>query len=467
MKKINITPKARRWILLVGVSLSLFSALWLYFMVTDTSKTPKAAPTNTSIGGATATNPNTKSVMSPGSQVAPADQWLATAGTEVSKVSDRMTKTEQQIQSMNETQKRFEAELLPKLNALLEKQVSQNLPLPDANAVGRTPVNPSAIYPPQDALPRRNAPIRAPSGLIGAPPLSTEVDPVVSRSIGLIRLSTLRDEASNLNQSGNQVSSTAGSSTVSSSAAKRRTVENYLPISFTPAILLGGLDAPTGGQSQTNPHPVLMRLETNANLPNRFRSGVKECLVIGSGYGDISSERCYIRTERLSCVKQDGTVLETELNGSVFGEDGKIGMRGRLVEKQGQILANALLAGGIGGISKGLQSRSSIVTSTPLGSTSSIAGGKEFEAGIGAGIGGAMDRLAQYYISVAEKVFPIVECDAGRKIDVVVTKGIRLEDDALAPVTGASATIVGQGQSALRFPTASSASAQPVRSNDE
>ncbi|MCK7499556.1 MAG: hypothetical protein MZW92_61025 [Comamonadaceae bacterium] len=43
-------------------------------------------------------------------------------------------------------------------------------------------------------------------------------------------------------------------------------------MSFTRGILLGGLDAPTGGQSQSNPHPVLIRLEDNAVLPNRYRA---------------------------------------------------------------------------------------------------------------------------------------------------------------------------------------------------
>ena len=71
-------------------------------------------------------------------------------------------------------------------------------------------------------------------------------------------------------------------------ASKR--IGNYLPSgSFTRAILLNGLDAPTGGQSQKDPQPVLLRLEDNAILPNAYRFGVKECFVVGAGYGDISS----------------------------------------------------------------------------------------------------------------------------------------------------------------------------------
>ena len=109
-----------------------------------------------------------------------------------------------------------------------------------------------------------------------------------------------------------------------------------MPVSFTRGTLLGGLDAPTGGQSQSNPHPVLIRLSDNSVLPNRFRGEYRDCFVVAAGYGDISAERAYLRTESLSCVRADGAALEVRIQGSVYGEDGKVGMRGRLVTKQGQ-----------------------------------------------------------------------------------------------------------------------------------
>lgn len=193
------------------------------------------------------------------------------------------------------------------------------------------------------------------------------------------------------------------------------------------ALLLGGLDAPTGGQAQRNPQPVLLRLSDNAILPNQFRSRVKECFVVGAGYGDVSSERAYIRTESLSCVTRDGTAIDVPVKGYVAGEDGKAGMRGRLVSKQGQILANALLAGIASGIGTAFQQSATTNSLSPLGSTSTITSGKQLEAGLGTGVGRALDRLAQYYISLAEQVFPVIEVDAGRTVDVVLTQGIALQ----------------------------------------
>jgi conjugal transfer pilus assembly protein TraB len=220
-----------------------------------------------------------------------------------------------------------------------------------------------------------------------------------------------------------------------------KTLDNYIPISFTRAVLLGGLDAPTGGQAQSNPHPVLLRLDDNAILPNRFRAQVRECFVIGAGYGDISSERAYIRTERLACVRRDGSALEVKIKGSIFDETGKVGVRGRLVTKQGQVLANALLAGVISGIGYGVQNQFTTFSTSPFGQVATTDPSKAFEAGMSAGVGRAMDRLAQYYITLAEKTFPIIEVDAGRSVDVVLTEGVVI--DGPLTTVGAAARPTG------------------------
>src|SRR5579884_1172578 len=126
---------------------------------------------------------------------------------------------------------------------------------------------------------------------------------------------------------------------------------NWVPSgSFVKGVLLSGLDAPTGVQSKTNPYPVLIRLSEPANLPNLRRLDVKECFATGGGYGDLASERAYIRLETISCVLNSGRVIDTQVKGYVAGEDGKVGLRGRLVSKQGQFLSRALLAGFASGL---------------------------------------------------------------------------------------------------------------------
>ncbi len=204
--------------------------------------------------------------------------------------------------------------------------------------------------------------------------------------------------------------------------------ENYLPAgTFMRVVLLAGLDAPTGGQAQNNPHPILMRVLDPAQLPNRYLADMKDCVVTANGYGDLSSERAYVRTDRMSCIDLKGGAVDVSVKGYVAGEDGKAGMRGRLVTKQGQVLANAFLAGIGSGIGDAFSQSLTTTSVSPLGATSTVNTGEIAQYGLAKGVGNAMDTLAKYYIKLAEQLFPIIEVDGGRVVDVVLTRGASVE----------------------------------------
>jgi len=235
---------------------------------------------------------------------------------------------------------------------------------------------------------------------------------------------------------------TAGAGQGNFGKKEARRVESFLPVSFTRAVLLGGMDAPTGGQAQRDPVPVLLKLVDNAFLPNEYRSAVKDCFVVAEGFGDVSAERAYIRTQTLSCVLKNGQSLEVPIKGSVFGEDGKNGMRGRLITKQGAILANALLSGIAAGIGQGFAASTQTTAVSALGSTTTNGTGTTdiLKSGLGNGVGKAMDRLAQYYINLAERTFPVIEIDAGRIVDIVITAGVMLDGTLSVTAEGATPT---------------------------
>jgi len=202
----------------------------------------------------------------------------------------------------------------------------------------------------------------------------------------------------------------------------------YLPSgSFVQGILLSGLDAPAGVTASKEPHPVLIKLSDLAVLPNRARLDIKDCFILGEGYGELSSERAYIRTTTLSCVKANGQSLDAPLKGFVAGEDGKVGLRGRVVSKQGQFLAKALVAGFAEGLADVFNLSATTVSVSPLGATQTIDPERALEVGALSGTGRALDRLAQHYISMAERLFPVIEIDAGRKAEVVVLQGRPLQ----------------------------------------
>jgi len=212
---------------------------------------------------------------------------------------------------------------------------------------------------------------------------------------------------------------------------QRPSVDEYVPAgSFVRGILLSSLDAPTGGQASGNPHPILIRLTDYARLPNKFKSRVQDCFVLGSAFGNLSSERAMMRLENLSCVLKDRTVLDTNVAGFVVGEDGKTGLRGTLVSKQGAAIGNAMLAGFISGVGSAFSASQVSTTDSTTGFNSSILTGDVLGFALGQGASNAAEKVADYYIKMAESVFPIIEIASGREVDIVFTSGFYLNQSA-------------------------------------
>ncbi|GAB6071499.1 TraB/VirB10 family protein [Thiomicrorhabdus hydrogeniphila] len=218
---------------------------------------------------------------------------------------------------------------------------------------------------------------------------------------------------------------------------------NYVPAgSFVRGIILGGIDAPTGGQAEENPVPVLVEISDIANLPNSKKYDFVSCRAIGAGYGDVSSERAMIRMEKLSCIDDKNRVYETFIKGGVYDETGKFGAKGRLVSKTGTILANSLLAGIGSGIGKAFSQSSTTYSNNALGTSSMSfpSTNDAVVAGLGSGVGTAFDRLSKYYIKLAEQMFPVIEVDAGRMIDIVFTSGFELKPGKQNTASSSSTT---------------------------
>ncbi|MBQ0946401.1 conjugal transfer protein TraB [Ideonella sp. 4Y16] len=389
----------------------------------------------------------------PGAALDTKDAWVGAAGKDLTRMRDDLKLQADEVRHQREEQERINKELMAELKAMREGRADTAMsavrePATAASAsrpMDRTsdrsldrPGTPAAMggssFPAQPRSERLPAPVQGPGASTAYPPGTPNraagtgapgAGPVLAaeQTAPVVLRVSLRSGGGR-----GEGAEATGTGAVGGATVPRR-VDNFLPVSFTRAVLLGGLAAPTGGQAQANPVPVLLRLMDAAVLPNQFRSQVKDCLVIGEGFGDQSAERAYIRTTLLSCVMRDGRVMEIPLKGSVFGEDGMNGMMGKLVTKQGQILTNALLAGIASGLGSGLAQASQTITTSPLGSTTTTGTDAKsiVQAGVGTGVGKALDRLSQYYISLAEKTFPVIEILPGRVVDIVVTQGAQLD----------------------------------------
>ena len=199
--------------------------------------------------------------------------------------------------------------------------------------------------------------------------------------------------------------------------------------SILQGVFLSGMDAPTGRAARQDPYPALLRLKHNAILPNRFRADIRECFLLVGGYGDLGSERVYLRAESINCVRRDGRTIEVAIDGYAVGEDGKVGVRGRLVNKQGQVIGRAMQVSFLQGFSR-------LSSTVPVASVSTGAGTVPYQQVLSAesmqgaaiaGTGKALDRLAEYYLDLAENIFPVLEVDAGRGVEVILNRGVGLK----------------------------------------
>ena len=209
-------------------------------------------------------------------------------------------------------------------------------------------------------------------------------------------------------------------------------MKHYLPAgSFVRVILMTGLDAPTGGGVRNNPVPVLLSLADEGTLPNRLRHRVRDCLVTAAGYGDLAAERAYLRLERISCVLKNGDVVDLALQGYVVGEDGKAGLRGRVISKQGALIARSLLAGIAGGLGEGVAQSYATLNTSALGSVQTVEGANLAEFGLARGAGRALEQVSRWYLERADEIYPIIEIDSGRVTEIVLTRGLDLGTDLL------------------------------------
>lgn len=203
--------------------------------------------------------------------------------------------------------------------------------------------------------------------------------------------------------------------------------------------LITGLDAPTASAARRDPYPSLLRIKAEAVLPNRYRMDIRECFMIASGYGELANERAMMRAEAISCVRSDGSIFESTLDAYAVGEDGKAGIRGRLVSKEGQIIARGLMGGFLGGIGNAMKPARIPTLSLNPGSTIELqhpdASTVAQESLIG-GVNNAANTIAQYYVDMARHTFPIIEVDAGRKIDFVISRGVKVGGNMARQQTG-------------------------------
>jgi conjugal transfer pilus assembly protein TraB len=200
------------------------------------------------------------------------------------------------------------------------------------------------------------------------------------------------------------------------------------------AVLVSGADCSVAVQKPTGPNMILLRPLDNGKLPRKVKVPLKGSIIIGNAFGDISSERVYVRAERLTLVERNGSFVETEVSAYVSGEDGREGLRGVVVDRSGQIITRAAFAAFLQGIGQTVEAtlnnqvieklaettKNQTILNVDLLRSSALQGGSA-----------ALNKLADYYIKRAEQLQPAIQIAAGRVVDVVFTKTVKIGEKDL------------------------------------
>jgi len=202
---------------------------------------------------------------------------------------------------------------------------------------------------------------------------------------------------------------------------KFNNIANTIPSnSFIKAKLANGVDVSASQSSQQNPKPVLLTITGFGNLPNGHKlRTLKQCRLHATAWGDMSSERVYLSPDLMTCIADNGDIIETSIQGYVASEDGAAGIRGRMIMRDGELVRSALIAGTLSGLGNSFASTQGTNSISPLGATTTYSTTDMLKAGAGKGIGNGLDMLAKYKIKQAENLQPIIQINGGREVDIV------------------------------------------------
>ena len=214
-----------------------------------------------------------------------------------------------------------------------------------------------------------------------------------------------------------------------------RPLSMYVPAgSYAEAVVIAGADASAGVSSQGDPRPVLLRLTSPAFgaavAGDATLSDVEGCTVTGAAYGDLSSEKVYVRLQILACAGEEpGTVIETAVSGFVAG-GGQAGVRGPVVSREGALVQRAFLSGLFSGLGESVNQAFQPQAVLAGGGTATFANTELDDigrAGIGAGAGSAGREVSDYLIRRAEQYQPVIQLQAGTPVTVVFLEGAWLD----------------------------------------
>jgi len=353
------------------------------------------------------------------------ENQLATQGNQIKTLQgdstriDELQKQIQDLQGQNSNLKADGGKVLSAYQSENEQLRTQITQL--STQVQHAMAGPSAMYGPggQQAYQRVNG-VGAPAPGAGAGPGAPGGAPAAAR-VKEVRLINFSGDGSG---SATRVTSTKTTQYSDS--------ENYLPPnSIASAKVVVGVDATTNTRSQTDPLPVVLRIMGPARSVyaqgKLLKTDIVGCMVNGAAMGDLSSEKVYVKLQRMTCPQPGGRVAVSEVKGFIaFG--GKTGVRGRVVSRVGNLVGKAAIAGILGGFGRGFSANSTSLLTSPTvsvnGQRSTLSPTDIIQGGLGQGVASTGEMVSHYLIERAEQYQSVIEMPTGLDVEVVFLDGV-------------------------------------------
>ena len=250
-----------------------------------------------------------------------------------------------------------------------------------------------------------------------------EVTPIVEKNI------------TNANQkrivkSGSPALAGDGTKPIDSNAKhSRRSDDQYLPAtSQLYGVLITGVEAPTSLSSQEEPLGVTFRVKRDVFLPNNYRMDLRDCNLLGTARGDMASE--------LSCVNSKGKSFDIKLEAYAVSEiDGKAGIKGTLISRNGNAIMGSALAGGLSALAQGLSPSKVSQLNIDPNSQAQYQGpniGALSAVGASGAVSGGLNKMVDWYTHIMDQQWPVVELSPGINATFVVLSGASIPTNLAA-----------------------------------
>lgn len=202
----------------------------------------------------------------------------------------------------------------------------------------------------------------------------------------------------------------------------------HIMTGLSQAYMITGAYAPAFETGDEEPLPVLFQAEGDILIANDDTESIDKCMLIGSAKGNMNSQTADIRLHSITCSLAGGTkMIEGQISGWVIGENGIPGVQGDLLHKNGAWLSKTFVSGFLETFSNAFSDTGSTEITFDSEGTAKVgtgsAVGSNMKNAAAGGLSTVFGKLGEYYLKMAEQIFPVIEVKGGRTVNILLKGG--------------------------------------------